>query len=30
VIHGDNPSAWLKEVRQRIGEKLDFSSVLPA
>ncbi len=24
VIHGTNPRAWLKEVRQRIGEKIDF------
>jgi len=25
VIHGTNPRAWLKEVRQRIGEKIDFA-----
>jgi hypothetical protein len=24
VIHGTNPRAWLKEVRQRIGEKIDY------
>ena len=24
VIHGNNPKAWLKEVRQRIGEKADL------
>ncbi len=24
VIHGTNPSAWLKELRQRIGEKPDY------
>ncbi len=24
VIHGTNPRAWLNEVRQRIGEKLDY------
>jgi hypothetical protein len=23
LIHGTNPKAWLKEVRQRIGEKVD-------
>lgn len=28
VIHGTNPRVWLKEVRQRIGEKVDFTSVL--
>ena len=25
VIHGTNPRAWLKEVRQRIGERIDFA-----
>ena len=25
VIHGTNPRAWLKDVRQRIGEKIDFA-----
>jgi hypothetical protein len=29
VIHGMNPRAWLKEMRHRLGEKLDFASVLP-
>jgi hypothetical protein len=24
VIHGNNARAWLKEVRQQLGEKLDF------
>ena len=24
VIHGTNPRAWLKEVRQRVGEGIDF------
>jgi hypothetical protein len=24
VIHGSNPRAWLKDVRQRIGEKTDY------
>jgi hypothetical protein len=28
VIHGANPSVWLKEVRQRLGEKIDFASVV--
>jgi hypothetical protein len=28
VIHGDNPRVWLKEIRQRIGEKLDFATSL--
>ena len=28
VIHGKNPNAWLKEMRQRLGEKLDFASVV--
>jgi len=27
VIHGVNPGAWLKEMRQRLGEKVDFASV---
>ena len=29
IIHGENPRAWLKEMRHRLGEKLDFASVLP-
>jgi hypothetical protein len=28
VIHGSNPRAWLKELRQHLGEKLDFASVI--
>jgi hypothetical protein len=27
VIHGTNPRAWLTEMRQRLGEKIDFASV---
>jgi hypothetical protein len=27
VIHGTNPRAWLREVRQRIGEKVDSAAV---
>ncbi len=26
VIHGTNPRAWLKEVRQRLGEGIDFAT----
>ena len=26
VIHGTNPRAWLKEVRQRMGEGIDFAA----
>jgi hypothetical protein len=26
VIHGTNPRAWLTEVKQRIGEKIDFAA----
>jgi len=26
VIHGTNPRAWLKEVSQRIGKKIDFAA----
>jgi hypothetical protein len=26
VIHGMNPRAWLKEMQQHLGEKLDFAS----
>jgi hypothetical protein len=25
VIHGSNPRVWLKELRQQLGEKLDFA-----
>ena len=28
VIHGSNPRAWLKELRQHLGEKIDFSSAI--
>ena len=28
IIHGTNPRAWLKEMRQRLGEKIDFASVV--
>src|SRR3974390_3464465 len=28
VIHGTNPRVWLKEVRQRIGERIDFGAGL--
>ena len=28
VIHGMNPKAWLKEMRQWLGEKLDFDSAV--
>jgi hypothetical protein len=28
VIHGTNPRAWLKEVRQRLGEEIDFAAVI--
>lgn len=26
VVHGTNPKAWLKEMRQRLGDKVDFAS----
>src|SRR6516164_4128783 len=29
VIHGTNPRAWLKEVRQYVGEAVDFATALP-
>ncbi|HXY09776.1 MAG TPA: hypothetical protein VEI52_18175 [Terriglobales bacterium] len=25
VVHGANPRAWLKEIRQRLGERIDFA-----
>jgi hypothetical protein len=28
VIHGTNPRTWLKEMRQRLGEKIDFASAV--
>lgn len=28
VIHGANPRAWLKEVQQSIGERIDFATVI--
>ncbi len=29
VVHGTNPRAWLKEVKQRLGEKIDYAAVMP-
>lgn len=26
VIHGTNPRVWLKELRQHLGEKIDFAA----
>ena len=28
VIHGTNPRAWLKEVRERVGEGIDFAAAV--
>ena len=28
VIHGTNPRVWLREVRQRIGEQIDFAAAM--
>jgi len=28
VIHGTNPRGWLKEVKQRIGERIDFTPAI--
>ena len=28
VIHGNNPKAWLKEIRLRVGERIDFASAI--
>ena len=28
VIHGTNPRGWLKEVRQRAGEGIDFAAAV--
>lgn len=28
LIHGSNPRTWLKEIRQHLGEKIDFASVI--
>jgi hypothetical protein len=28
VIHGTNPKAWLKEVRQRLGEAIDYEAAI--
>jgi len=27
--HGNNPRAWLNELRQRIGEKVDLAAAIP-
>ena len=29
VIHGANPRVWLKEIRQRAGEGIDFAAAMP-
>ncbi|MBI3646557.1 MAG: hypothetical protein HY233_11410, partial [Acidobacteriales bacterium] len=28
VIHGSSPKAWLKEIRQRVGDKVDYASAI--
>jgi hypothetical protein len=28
VIHGTNPRAWLEEIKQRIGERIDFAAAV--
>jgi hypothetical protein len=28
VVHGADPRAWLNEMRQHLGEKVDFASVM--
>ena len=28
AIHGTNPRVWLKEVRQRVGEGIDFAAAI--
>ena len=28
VIHGTNPRVWLKELRQRVGEGIDFAAAI--
>jgi len=28
VVHGDNSRTWLKEIRQRRGEGIDFDSTV--
>jgi hypothetical protein len=28
IIHGTNPRPWLKEMRRRLGEKIDFASAV--
>jgi hypothetical protein len=30
IIRGMNPSAWLKEMRQRLGERVEFNCALAA
>jgi hypothetical protein len=30
IIHGTNPRAWLKEMRQHLGEKIEFDSAVAA
>jgi hypothetical protein len=30
VIHSTNPKAWLREVRQRVGERIDYPTAVPA
>jgi hypothetical protein len=28
VIHGTDPRAWLREVRQLVGERIDFAAAI--
>jgi hypothetical protein len=30
VIHGSNPRSWLREMKQRVGEKMDFTAAADA
>ena len=30
VVHGTNPRSWLKEIRQSLGEKIEFALLRPA
>lgn len=28
VVHGSNPRVWLKELRQHLGERMDFATAI--